>query len=85
MLKTVVAILISRYTECVMGCFMAFSACYEIYESIQSSSHSLGSHHGIALFGSLTALKALFELLRGARMVAKGQSKSLKEATKKPK
>ncbi len=84
MLRTILDILTSKYMELVIGCLMFFSAAYEIYESIHNFSHSLGGHHGIAIFGLITALRALSELLHGARLVAEEQTQSsIKKQPKK--
>ncbi|PAJ74414.1 hypothetical protein CJF42_10415 [Pseudoalteromonas sp. NBT06-2] len=54
----------SHFTNIFMALCLMCTSGYQIYEQLQTDSHQIGAHHGVAIYGLVLLVKEFLSMLQ---------------------
>ncbi|SFC90029.1 hypothetical protein [Pseudoalteromonas denitrificans] len=64
MIQTLSNIANSHFTNIFIALFLTGTSLYQIYTQLQTDSHQIGAHHGVALYGLVLLIKEFLNMLQ---------------------
>lgn len=78
MIETLKKITENPWLNLIAGAILLGTAGYEVWESL--AEHTIGAHHGVALFGLLQLLRSIPEVMHGLEKIETGEEELEKKA-----